>query len=724
MSVEWASMGGISLWAPAPGGPWSSAIDNANPANPSSIQWRLGGDSRVNQHVGKVVRGFRLQGSIGFSGNSAMVLDALRGIAQTSLPLNIPAQSVLERSPVPAGRSAAERYNFNWEVARTMLPIGFLTPETEWWNAAGPAFGGVGSTQAIQLDPNPAGGGRIMRADSGVVQILVSDRPVAQIDVLPQMQVGQSVPVTGRLRYPGFEDDPISGVAVSLSASPGTQVSLNQLGPFGPIATLATNASGYVYFWVKAVAGGEGQLVMDLAGDAPVVDTLRSTVGFVQNNVPSQVSRSTDYIRQLFTPALPLRAPMKVYADPAPPNPGQCVTYPTIPPVPGIPARLEVADDYGWNSGANSLDEVEGDFELRFDEMEGGAIGAVIGVMPAIRENQGDYTRVTHGFYFTKTASGSNQVSIIESGRVVFGPIPYSPAAIFSLQRVGAAVLYLIDGVPRHTSARPLAGTAMAATSLYATTDAVPSTNAIGDCFWTDIQFASQQCGGGSTDLEPNRTYTCNVENGGASVEYEVIPRFYGFGGIIYEGSQAKLIVCPPQNYFPDEVTDYLVADIIISRLPRVSSGFTLPEFVANVSAQIPCVFVSSNGNIPNKFYGDISGLPEFEDPYVYYLEISFTVYNENDEVITSDFVEASVFIDSAEGATADSSLTVTPIGGDLDPFDVDLLGVSIHEIQGENEILLYCGGYWRGIMGTFTCDDFMASVDGQPAIEIHPLCS
>lgn len=727
MSVEWISMGGISLWSPSESGPWSSNVDNDSAANPTSIHWRLGGDATANQHTGKVVRGFRLRGAISFSGTGPMVLDALRGIAETALPLTIAAQNALALAPVPAGKTNASRYNFDWRVDRTQLPIGFLTPETEWWNAAGMTYGGVRSAQSIGLLQNAAGGGRIMRADPGIVQLLVSERPVAELTVIPQMVVGQVSPASARLYYPGFENDPVAGVEVSLSASPGTQVGINPLGPFAAIVRAVTNAEGYVYFSVKSVSGGTGPLVLDIAGDTPVRDTLRSTVGFVQSDVASQVSRSVDFVRRLFQPALPLRATVSSFAYPDPPGPGQCVTVPAIPAVPGIPSRVQVSDDFGWNAGAHSLTEMEGDFELVFDEMGKGAVGAVIGVMPAVRENQGDYTRVTHGFYFTKTAGGTSQVSIIESGRVVFGPITYPGNATFAVQRLGTVVLYLMDDRPQHTSTRPLVGTAMAGTSLYATSDEVPSTDPVGDCFWTDVAGAAQVCGGGGGGGDVDRTYVGVSDNGVMSItlgEYYVSD---GNVGVRFEGAQAKLMVSAAQGYFPSEETDYMVVDLVIERMPRASSDpFGTWAYVGDVSGvTIPKTFQSNNGGDPNRFYGDIDGLPALDPAYVYRLDATCNIYSASDELVDTNNYGGAIFDSAAEdGATANLTIRMEPVEDYPGAMDVKFRGCAIHYAYGDDGATMYTGGWYVSAMSDFTCSNFMASIDGQPVAEIPAMCS
>lgn len=739
MSVQWVSMGGISLWSPfVETGPWSSIIDNTIASNPFYIHWRLGGDPAVNQHAGSVVRGFRLQGALNFPGVSQMDMAALRGIAYSPLSLNIPGKSALDNVPPVPGRPNA-RYNFDWQVARTKLPIGLLPGDTNWWNPADPNYGGVRTTQSVQLMPNAAGSGRIMRADPGVVQLLVSDPPTAVVQTAPQLRVGQKAPVTTQVYYPGFESDGIGGVNVSLSASSGTQVSTSEMGSYGAIATATTDDLGLAYFWVKAVSGDAGgALVFDIAGDADVIDTLRSTVGYIKNDVASPVVRPMSYIRQLFLPQLPLRVPIAVYADPPPPGPGQCTTFPAIPDVPGTPSRTEVADDFGWNTGAHSIEEADGDFELRFDEMDGGAVGAVIGIMPAVRQNPGDYTRVTHGFYFTKTAGGTKQVSIIESGRTVAGPFGYGSGIEFSIQRVGAAVIYLIGGFPEYSSRRPLEGTAMAATSLYATSDMVPSNDPTGDCFWTDIVGASQQCGGGSSDLQPLRSYIGDSNNGVAEIRYGSVDDIPGenpyvqiltgfTAGIYLDAGQWKLLVSTTTNYFPSAADDYMLADVIIERVPRVTFDPHSPrEFVANFSGlNLPKTYHSNNGGVPHQFGSDISGLPAFDPAYVYIVSVDYNIYSASGELAETNSSQGAVFESSVEdGVTAPSLIHTAPVGSFPEAFDTRLSGYGIYFIDGPINSILYTGPRYMSSMPDFTCNNFMASIDGQPVITFYAICS
>lgn len=175
-----------------------------------------------------------------------------------------------------------------------------------------------------------------------------------------------------------------------------------------------------------------------------------------------------------------------------PPKTGTCVTVPGTPAIPAIPGVRTDEADYGWNSGANSVTEVTGDAELRFNQPL--TTGAVIGLV-ASRDGVGAHDRMTHAFYFHQTQAGRGVCQVMERGVLLTGPVAHTPGDLWAIRRVGGTVTYLHNGSVVYRSRVPSVGTAVAGCALYASGDAVPTAGVGDGCFWTDITFARQVCG-------------------------------------------------------------------------------------------------------------------------------------------------------------------------------------------------------------------------------------
>src|SRR5690606_9327179 len=145
-------------------------------------------------------------------------------------------------------------------------------------------------------------------------------------------------------------------------------------------------------------------------------------------------------IGHVFDPYLPIGMALTFEGAPSPPMPGECTTYPAIEPVPAIPGRGEVGEHYGWNAGANSVEERDGDVELVFSEQPK-VVGAVIGLVGS-RDGVGSHDRMTHAFYFSQTQGGGPRYQVMESGRTATEPQPYEEPDEFRVQRVDGVVQY------------------------------------------------------------------------------------------------------------------------------------------------------------------------------------------------------------------------------------------------------------------------------------------
>ena len=148
-----------------------------------------------------------------------------------------------------------------------------------------------------------------------------------------------------------------------------------------------------------------------------------------------------------------------------------CITTPEQPYVPGTPSRAVVTPVYGWDAGANSLQQYPGDARIRFT-MEP-AIGVVLGLTNT-RDNPESMPRISHGFLFNKSHAGTPQWQVIEAGVVKTGPGTYTGATEFRVDRAGTQVSYFVNGALVYASRTPFTGMAICATALYASGDTVP----------------------------------------------------------------------------------------------------------------------------------------------------------------------------------------------------------------------------------------------------------
>lgn len=149
------------------------------------------------------------------------------------------------------------------------------------------------------------------------------------------------------------------------------------------------------------------------------------------------------------------------------------IDVPGIPATPSVPAVMDVDQRIGWNAGADSDANLDGDVRVVFEPAIVGA-GAVGFVQD--RDDVGDPTTLSHAFYFDNDPStGRKRFCAIESGRRVSGYAEYAAGLSFEIKRVGVygEVTYRYDGNLIATSAAPLYGAVRVGTSLYRAGDGV-----------------------------------------------------------------------------------------------------------------------------------------------------------------------------------------------------------------------------------------------------------
>ena len=153
----------------------------------------------------------------------------------------------------------------------------------------------------------------------------------------------------------------------------------------------------------------------------------------------------TDRLTQSFYPATPAVAPK--------------------PSTPATPAQTLTNYNLGWNSGARSIQVLDGNGFLSFTTPSG-PVGAVVGF--AADDPDGAYLGITHAFYITSTA-----VRVFESGVERFYVGSRQSGAAYKIARFAGVVTYFVNGVAVYTSAVPSTGTVFMDTSFYAGGDSV-----------------------------------------------------------------------------------------------------------------------------------------------------------------------------------------------------------------------------------------------------------
>lgn len=180
----------------------------------------------------------------------------------------------------------------------------------------------------------------------------------------------------------------------------------------------------------------------------------------------------------------------------------RCTTIPAEPAVEYAPPRYLPEPSYGWDSGANSTAEVDGDLHATFDMRA--VTGVVVGLFNAGDRGErtsDDRERIRHGLNFHRTGAGSPRFAIFERGAQVTPPAPYSAGDAFTIRRVGTRIEYLHKSTRVFASRTESSGPQIVGCCIYASEDVVPGRvleEEGGDdvtCFWTDLWgLAEQEC--------------------------------------------------------------------------------------------------------------------------------------------------------------------------------------------------------------------------------------
>lgn len=150
---------------------------------------------------------------------------------------------------------------------------------------------------------------------------------------------------------------------------------------------------------------------------------------------------------------------------------GNCTVCPYIPGVPAVPAHYVAADVLGWNAGANTIDELDGDVHV-VTPMPAPTLGCLLG-FKASRNGQTIPALIAHGLYFT-TVSGVGFVTVMEYGAPKAPAAEYADGDVFEIRRVASRVTYWHGDTLLYASTQLSSGTVLVNACLYAAEDRVP----------------------------------------------------------------------------------------------------------------------------------------------------------------------------------------------------------------------------------------------------------
>jgi hypothetical protein len=141
------------------------------------------------------------------------------------------------------------------------------------------------------------------------------------------------------------------------------------------------------------------------------------------------------------------------------------------PATPTIPGYTVIVPSNGWNAGANSIAELDGDLYVRFQIPN--ALGARVGFFTGGTRDSTDLDALQAGFYIYSDAAGARW-SIIDQGRqVVLDSNAHGPSTYYEIRRVSGQISYVVDDEVRWRSPVLLEGALRVGTTLYSPGDMV-----------------------------------------------------------------------------------------------------------------------------------------------------------------------------------------------------------------------------------------------------------
>lgn len=150
-----------------------------------------------------------------------------------------------------------------------------------------------------------------------------------------------------------------------------------------------------------------------------------------------------------------------------------CTTCPAVPEQPFVEGGIQYAPSIGWNAGANSVSEIDGDLHTVF-RPSAGTVGAVVGLrrLSGGRGQQIDPARVDFGLYFQNPGS-VDLVSVIERGVERTVGVLRDSGDMFEIRRVDGIVTYWQGTTLLYQSQLLSTGILIVTACLFATGDTI-----------------------------------------------------------------------------------------------------------------------------------------------------------------------------------------------------------------------------------------------------------
>ena len=426
--AEWHSIG-VFMYGSINGAAFDRAY-NFPEGNSFALSYRFGKDSLLNAKRGQVIR------AIDFAGDFDRMATDLTGNITVFAGVGATRQRYGVTIPLQGQRDNPRVANNQWaiNVPDTSVPIGLLRQgagdvnTNQWAGASTSAF--------VVLTFGPTG----RKPNLARQRYYVSPKPQWNAAAPSALTQGQSGQASVTVRYP--DGEPVAGLRLRFHTE-NERVALIVAGQATFSHVVDTDSQGVASLPLTVLDTGASAVYIDLADERCDVE----------------------YFDPPFGAVLPLNAQTAMVG-------GQlCVVIPPVPEKPRVPSTYEEVATFQWDAGAYSYIEESGDCEITITE-QSAVVGAVVGFVQTT-ENVEDYTRISHGFYFSTGATGAPIARVVEFGRAITTPTAYNTATEFRIQRAGNQVTYIIDGEKIYSSRVPLAGPVRAGCSLFGTGDSV-----------------------------------------------------------------------------------------------------------------------------------------------------------------------------------------------------------------------------------------------------------
>ena len=427
--AEWQSVG-VLKYGSVNGSPFERVGDFPD-STAFAFSYRFGKQDLLEAKRGFVVRAIDFAGDFDQMQSdvtTSMSIVAARGATRLAYGVTI---------PLYAEREDRRVANNKWEinVPDTSVPIGLLRQGAGLVNTN--QWAGASTASFVVLTFGPAG----RQPNIARQRLLVSPKPQWNATAPEALVEGQPATVRVVVRYP--DGEPVVGLGLRFSAANDAVGFRATDGRVVFSTSIDTDSTGVA----------ELPLVVISEDDTAVI------VGL------SDVRCEPDYFSPPLSIVLPINAQTAMVGG------RQCVVIPPVPEQPYVPSISTQVPTFQWDAGAISITSEDGDCEIVIANQDR-VVGAVLGFV----QEEGDvtdYTRISHGFYFSTSAANVAQAQVIEYGRLRTQPEAYDAGTTFRIQRAGGTVSYVINSTKVFTSREQLTGTVHAGCSLFATGDSV-----------------------------------------------------------------------------------------------------------------------------------------------------------------------------------------------------------------------------------------------------------